>query len=92
MFCLSVSYAWLLLFLTIHDLHPAIQSQRHLSHQRQSLHLESMLLTALSLHKGKRVTDQHSIFAPKAVVFSQDFSHELNKSTKNLVKFSFISL
>ena len=57
--------------LIIRDLSLAIQSEIHLSYQRQPQHYETMLSTALGFPKDKRITDHYSILEPEAVGFSQ---------------------
>ena len=79
--------------LIIRDLSLAIQSEIHLSYQRQPQHYETMLSTALGFPKDKRVTDHYSILEPEAVGFSQGMlQHELNRNTEQMVKLSFINL
>ena len=60
------------LFSIIHQYSLSIQPQRHLNHQRQLPHKQSMLSTALGFPKGKGVTDHYSILAQDAVGFSEE--------------------
>ena len=69
------------LFFIIHDLPLTIQSQRHLSHQRQPQHWDSMLSTDLGFPCGKRITDHDSISEREAVGFSQGL--QLNDTSWN---------
>ena len=56
-------------FFIIIDLSLTIQSQMHLSHQRQPQHSEGMLSATLDFPKGKRVTEHYSYFALEALGF-----------------------
>ena len=60
-----------ILFLIIHDLLHAIQSQKHLSNWRQPQHYEDMLFTAHGFPAGKGVIGHYSILAPEAAGVSQ---------------------
>ena len=52
-----------------------------------------MLSTAPGFSKGKRVTGHDSILAQEVQVFPKGwYQHELNESTEQMVKISFISL
>ena len=72
------------LFLIIHDLSLAIQSQRHLNYQPQIQHYQSMSSTALGFPKDKRVTRHCSILAPKAVGPKGCCHLDLNQSTAQI--------
>ena len=52
-----------------------------------------MLPAALGFPKSKRATDHYSILAQEAVGFPQGYYyHELNESTEQMAKLSFINL